>query len=152
MTSLPRPTCAPDNARQRETPRMIDAISSPPPAAMHAFMQTSGTAAPELQGMADKFNRLMVQEPDTAQYTDQHLSGRESAASAFVGAQEKIMYHTFDEVRRFGMEAPGMSLQDMAARHIDLTYQVAMVSVQFNAGVYMAQSSKSGLQTLMRNQ
>jgi type III secretion inner rod protein HrpB2 len=62
------------------------------------------------------------------------------------------MYHTFDEVRRFGMEAPGMSLQDMAARHIDLTYQVAMVSVQFNAGVYMAQSSKSGLQTLMRNQ
>jgi type III secretion inner rod protein HrpB2 len=131
---------------------MIDAISPAPSAAVHGFMQTAQTQPAELQGLSEKFNRLMAQEPDPTVYSEQHLSGRESPASAFVSAQEKVMYRTFDEVRRFSIEAPGMNLQDMAARHIDLTYQISMVSVQFNAGVYMAQSSKSGLQTLMRNQ
>jgi type III secretion inner rod protein HrpB2 len=131
---------------------MIDALSSPPAAAVHAFMTTSKTQGPEIQGLSDRFNRLMAQQPDPAAYSEHHLAGGVSPASAFVSAQERVMYSTFDEVRRFSVEAPGMSLQDVASRHIDLTYQVAMVSMQFNAGVYMAQSSKSGLQTLMRNQ
>lgn len=130
----------------------IDPVSSAPAAAVHAFMQKASAPATEIQGLADRFNQLMATDPDPAAHTDQHIAGRESAASAFVSAQERVMYRTFDEVRRFAVEAPGMGLQDMAARHIDLTYQIAMVSVQYNAGVYMAQSSKSGLQTLMKNQ
>lgn len=130
----------------------IDPVSSAPAAAVHAFMQKAAAPAADIQGLADRFNRLMAQEPGATAHAEHHHAGAESPATAFVAAQEKVMYRTFDEVRRFGIEAPTMGVQDMAARHIDLTYQIAMVSVQYNAGVYMAQSSKSGLQTLMKNQ
>jgi type III secretion inner rod protein HrpB2 len=107
---------------------------------------------PELQGLHDKFNRAMLLEPDPKIYSEQHLATSASPASAFVAQQEAVMRHTFDEVRRFSVEAPHMGVQDLAARHMELTYQMALVQVQFNAGVHMAQSSKSGLQTLMKNQ
>ena len=45
-----------------------------------------------------------------------------------------------------------MNPTELAAKHIELSYQLSMVQVQFNAGVYISQSSKSGLQTLMKNQ
>ena len=55
-------------------------------------------------------------------------------------------------VRAFTVQAPQMSMPELAARQIELAYQVSMTQMQFNAGVYVAQSSKSGLQTLMKNQ
>jgi len=134
---------------------MIDPLTStasPDALASHQLLTQAHSSGPELQGLSDRFNRLMAQEPDPGVYAEQHLSQHGSPASAFVAAQERVMYSTYDEVRKFSIEAPHMNMQDMAARHIDLTYQIAMVSVQYNAGVYMAQSSKSGLQTLMRNQ
>jgi type III secretion inner rod protein HrpB2 len=128
---------------------MIDPVSSATTTQVLGAAQQRG---PELQGLSDKFNRLMAQEPDPTIYSEQHLASQGSPASAFVRAQENAMRQTFDEVRKFSVEAPGMDMQQLAGRHIDLTYQIAMVHVQFNAGVYMTQSSKSGLQTLMKNQ
>jgi type III secretion inner rod protein HrpB2 len=113
---------------------------------------SAGARGPELQRLSEQFNRMMQREPDPTIYSEQHLATSETPASAFVRQQETVMRNTFDEVRRFSVEAPHMDMQSLAARHMDLVYQMALVQVQYNAGVHMAQSSKTGLQTLMKNQ
>jgi len=124
------------------------------PGAAHTaeLLGSASARGPELQGLSDKFNRAMQLEPDPKIFSEQHMANSDTPATAFVRQQEAVMRNTFDEVRRFQVEAPRLGVQDLAARHMDLTYQIAMVQVQFNAGVHMAQSSKSGLQTLMKNQ
>lgn len=118
----------------------------------HQLMQAAGQGTPQLQSTADQFNRLMAHEPDPSIYTEQHLMKGESNASHFVHAQETAMRDMFDQVRAFSTQAPTLDAHELAVRHIEMTYQMAMVQVQFNAGVYVAQSSKNGLQTLMKNQ
>jgi hypothetical protein len=87
----------------------------------------------------------------SAEHNDHSARGA-NVVSKFIGSQESIMRQTFDDVRAFSMNASNMDAQSMMSRHIELTYQVAMVQAQFNAGVYTAQSVKNGTQTLVKNQ
>ena len=105
----------------------------------------------EIGQLSERFDRLMAAEPELSRFSEQHLSGSGTPVTAFVKSQEALMQHAYDDVRRFSVEAPTLGPQELAARHIDLTYQLAMVQVQFNAGVYLSQSAKSGIQTLMKN-
>jgi type III secretion system HrpB2-like protein len=108
--------------------------------------------APATAAAVDHFNNLMAQQPQaSADHADPAVQGP-NAASKFIGAQESMMRQTFDDVRAFSMNASSMDAQSMMSRHIELTYQVAMVQAQFNAGVYTAQSVKNGTQTLVKNQ
>lgn len=110
------------------------------------------TNRPEaLNNLADQFSRMVQQQP-AAQVPNETEAGARSMVSHFIEAQEGVMRQTFDKVRAFSLEAPAMNPSELASRQIELTYQLAMVQVQFNAGVYISQSSKSGLQTLMKNQ
>lgn len=104
-----------------------------------------------LNDLADRFTRMVQQQP-TAPVPHDTEAGSRSMVSHFIEAQEGVMRQTFDKVRAFSLEAPAMNPSELASRQIELTYQLAMVQVQFNAGVYISQSSKSGLQTLMKNQ
>jgi type III secretion inner rod protein HrpB2 len=108
--------------------------------------------APATSAAVDRFNSLMEQQPHQLPSTPEHASRPGNAVTQFMGAQETMMRQTYDDVRAFSLAAPQMDAQTMAARHIELSYQLSMVQVQFNAGVYVAQSSKNGLQTLMKNQ
>jgi len=107
---------------------------------------------PELQSLSDSFNRMMAREPDPSIFSEQHLSQQGSVASHFIQAQETALRKTFDDVRALSVEAPHLGMSELVSRHIDLQYQIAATQMQYNAGVYLAQSSKSGLQTLMKNQ
>jgi type III secretion system HrpB2-like protein len=113
------------------------------------------TRAPATAAAVDHFNSLMAQQPHevqpSAEHNDHSAHGA-NAVSKFVGSQESMMRQTFDDVRAFSMNASNMDAQSMMSRHIELTYQVAMVQAQFNAGVYTAQSVKNGTQTLVKNQ
>jgi type III secretion inner rod protein HrpB2 len=129
---------------------MMD-VSSIGSVSVNQVMEQAGTKPDSLGGLADKFNRMMEVQPPTAAPHDTGV-GASSPISHFIGSQEALMRQTFDDVRSFSAEAPSMNPTDLAARHIELTYQLSMVQVQFNAGVYISQSSKSGLQTLMKNQ
>jgi type III secretion inner rod protein HrpB2 len=100
----------------------------------------------------DKFNSLMAQQPNEVPRLPESPSERANAVTQFVGAQEAMFQQTFHDVRQFAAQAPGMDVQTMVSRQIELQYQVAMTGLQFNSGVYMAQSSKNGIQTLMKNQ
>ncbi|MDR7149960.1 type III secretion inner rod protein HrpB2 [Hydrogenophaga palleronii] len=110
------------------------------------------TSRPEaLNDLADRFSRMMQQQP-AAPVPNETEAGSRSMVSHFIESQEGVMRQTFDKVRAFSLEAPAMNPSELASRQMELTYQLAMVQVQFNAGVYVSQSSKSGLQTLMKNQ
>ena len=126
-------------------------ISSISSISVNQVMDQAGTKPEALGGLADKFNRLMEIQPPAAAPHDTAV-GASSPISHFIGSQEALMRQTFDDVRSFSTQAPSMNPTELAARHIELTYQLSMVQVQFNAGVYISQSSKSGLQTLMKNQ
>jgi len=120
---------------------------------LHQVMEQAATRPSDLQGMSDRFNRLMSEHPPQPDvHTPSPGDDAGTPATRFVQAQEDALRQTYADVRAFSLQAPGMSMQAMSARHIELSYQLSMVQVQFNAGVYVAQSSKSGLQTLMKNQ
>ena len=104
-----------------------------------------------LDGLADKFNRMMEQQPP-APVPNDATTGHQTVVSHFVDAQDAVLRQSFDAVRTFSAQAPSMNPAELASRQIELSYQLSMVQVQFNAGVYISQSSKSGLQTLMKNQ
>lgn len=132
---------------------MIEAIQPISGAgAAQGVVQAADQRGPELQSLSDSFNRMMAKEPDPTIYSEQHLSQQGSVASHFVRAQETALRKTFDDVRSLSIDAPHLGMSELVSRHIDLTYQIAMTQMQYNAGVYLAQSSKSGLQTLMKNQ
>lgn len=104
-----------------------------------------------LGNLADRFSRMLQEQP-SAPVPNQTEAGSHSVVSHFLQAQEGVMRQTYDQVRSFSLQAPSMNPSELASRQIELSYQLAMVQVQFNAGVYISQSSKSGLQTLMKNQ
>jgi len=126
-------------------------VSSIGSISVNQVMEQAGTKPDSLGGLADRFNRLMEIQPPTPAPHDTAV-GASSPISHFIGSQEALMRQTFDDVRSFSMQAPSMSPTELAGRQIELSYQLSMVQVQFNAGVYISQSSKSGLQTLMKNQ
>ena len=114
-------------------------------------LDQAATRPDALGNLADRFSR-MVQEQPAAPTPQDTEAGSRSTVSHFIHAQEGVLRQTFDKVRSFSLEAPAMNPSELASRQIELTYQLAMVQVQFNAGVYISQSTKSGLQTLMKNQ
>ncbi|WP_423600149.1 hypothetical protein [Roseateles sp. MS654] len=127
----------------------IDAVSG---AASTQILDRAGASPDALNGLSDRFQRLMQEQPAAAAMPHDTEVGARSPVSHFIEAQEGVLRQTFDSVRSFSQQAPSMNPGELASRHIELSYQLAMVQVQFNAGVYVAQSSKSGLQTLMKNQ
>lgn len=114
-------------------------------------MDQASTRSEPLSHLADRFSRMMQEHPPAPAPQDTEVGSR-SVVSHFVASQEAVMHQTFDSVRAFSLQAPSMNPSELASRQIELNYQLAMVQVQFNAGVYVSQSAKSGLQTLMKNQ
>jgi type III secretion inner rod protein HrpB2 len=114
-------------------------------------LDQAATRPDALNHLADQFSRMVQQQP-APQVPNETQTGSHSVVSHFIQAQEGVMRQTFDKVRAFSLQAPAMNPSELASHQIELTYQLAMVQVQFNAGVYISQSSKSGLQTLMKNQ
>lgn len=129
----------------------VPAIGAVSGAAPTQVLDRAAAAPDALGGLSDRFQRLMM-EHSTAPAPHGTEVGERSPVSHFIEAQEGVLRQTFDSVRAFSQEAPAMNPGELASRHIALSYQLSMVQVQFNAGVYVAQSSKSGLQTLMKNQ
>jgi type III secretion inner rod protein HrpB2 len=110
------------------------------------------TTATPTDAAVDRFNNLMAQQPNEVPRLPDSPSERANAVTQFVGSQEAMFQQTFHDVRQFAAQAPHMDMQTMVSRQIELQYQIAMTHLQFNSGIYMAQSSKNGVQTLMKNQ
>jgi type III secretion inner rod protein HrpB2 len=110
----------------------------------HASPQQGPSAA-----LADKFAALMNRAPET---TAAESGSAPSIAQALL-QQDESMRKTLQDMHALAkVQTPDANDAEMTARQIELTYEIATVQFQFNAGVYLAQSSKNGLQTLMKNQ
>jgi type III secretion inner rod protein HrpB2 len=101
------------------------------------------------QALQDKFAALMDRVPEAS-------SAEASSASGLGHAllqQDEAMRKSLQDMHALAKANNiGANDNEITARQIELTYEIATVQFQFNAGVYLAQSSKNGLQTLMRGQ
>jgi type III secretion inner rod protein HrpB2 len=116
------------------------------------MLEKATARTPDMAALSEQFSRLMAKEPPVVEPVFPAGDGGVSPLSNFLQLQEGVMKQTYQDVRQFSVEAPTMNVHEMTARQIELQYQIAMAQVQFNAGVYVAQSGKTGLQTLMKNQ
>lgn len=98
--------------------------------------------------LVDRFNRLM----ETAPPPPSGGNGMPTALTDFVHQQQALYSKAGDMTAAFGRDATSMSMEQMAVRQIELVQAVGQAQMQFTAATAVAQGSKSGLQTLMKNQ
>ncbi len=125
---------------------MTDAIAAISP---QTIVETTSARSQPVQHAVDQFSQLMSTIPEMSV---QNLGGNDTVASKMLQHNEALMKQTFADVRAFTEQAPSMNQAELMSRHIALQFQMSSTQMQFNAGVYVAQSGKSGLQTLMKNQ
>ncbi len=126
----------------------IQAIS-----AQDVLKQAAGTT-PDLQAQAQRFEQLMAQQPqpEAAAQRPQAVSAADSTMGRTLHTLDDASRQVTADMQRFVAEAPHMDLQTLTTRSMELNLQVATQGLQFTACTSVAQSSKNGLQTLMKNQ
>ena len=112
-------------------------------------MQSASPQNGPSQGLAEKFAALMERVPEASSVEASSTSGLGHALLQ----QDEAMRKSLQDMHALA-KANNINANDneITARQIELTYEIATVQFQFNSGVYLAQSSKNGLQTLMRGQ
>ena len=119
---------------------------------VEGVLQQAAQPPQELHGLAAEFNRMMEHDPRALDYNRPDHNDHATVASEFLARQDRAMHQTVEDMHRFGVDAPNLSLPEMTARHIELVYEMATVQMQFNSSAYVAHSAKASLQTLMKNQ
>lgn len=119
------------------------------PVPANAVLDQAAARPAALEPLAQRFGELLQQAPDQAAHAP---PAGPNVISSYMAQQEHALKKTVADVRDLAVRAPYMGIEEVTARHMELTWQMAMVQLQFNAGVYVSQSSKNGLQTLMKNQ
>lgn len=114
-------------------------------------VRQAATPTPDLQAQALKFDQLMAREPQPAA-SHNALNHTDSTMSRTLHTLDDASRQVTADMQRFIAESPTMSLQEMTTRSMELNLQVATQGLQFSACTSVAQSSKNGLQTLMKNQ
>lgn len=119
--------------------------------AAHEVLRQSATPSPDLQAQAQRFEQLMAREPQ-AEPVNTPLNRPDSTMSHTLNTLDQASRQVTADMQRFIAESPAMDLREMTTRQMELNLQVATQSLQFSACTSVAQSSKNGLQTLMKNQ
>jgi type III secretion inner rod protein HrpB2 len=101
------------------------------------------------QELVQKFAALMDRVPESGAA---EAGGQPALAQALLKQDEAMRKSLQDMHALAKANTSNANDNEITARQIELTYEIATVQFQFNAGVYLAQSGKNGLQTLMRNQ
>jgi type III secretion inner rod protein HrpB2 len=97
--------------------------------------------------LVERFNRLMETAPPQVSG-----GGVPTALTDFVKQQQTLYTQADNKAAAFGRDAPSLSMEQLAIRQVELIQAVSQAQTQFTATTAIAQSSKSGLQTLMKNQ
>ncbi|HEX6703348.1 MAG TPA: hypothetical protein VF169_01205 [Albitalea sp.] len=124
----------------------IEAISS------QHLLEHAARPTSDLQSLSQRFDHLMMDDPSALQHNRPHHNDRDTAATAFVGKGEAMMRETFQGMHNLMLDAPRLNPEELAVRQMQMSLQVALAQFQFNACAHVAQSSKTGMQTLMKNQ
>lgn len=124
----------------------IQAISA------HEMIRQAASPTPDLQAQTQKFEQLMAREPQPDPSAAQAVGHTDSTMTKTLHTLDDASRQVTADMQRYVADAPNMNLQELTARSMELNLQVATQGLQFSACTSVAQSSKNGLQTLMKNQ
>ncbi|MCA8257243.1 type III secretion protein HrpB2 [Burkholderia sp. AU31624] len=128
----------------------IDPVSQLAPAALDATAATPAAAPPATTELGDKFTALMARAPMAPpEHAGSHLS---SSVSKAIEAQDVQFRHTIEDVGKLTADLPGMSMTEMTQRTIQMMYEMTSMQMNMQVKMSLAESSKSSVQTLMKNQ
>jgi len=116
---------------------------------VHRTFERASTQGPQVDRLATRFSDLLAQEPPTHTVPE---VGAPTVVSHLVGEHERTYHGLIKDLGRAAVDSQHMSPQQATLKQVELMFRVVNVSMQNNACVYVAQSSKNGLQTLMKNQ
>ncbi|SMQ95994.1 type III secretion protein HrpB2 [Xanthomonas fragariae] len=109
----------------------------------------SPMAAPN-QTLVNRFQALM-QSSSPLPPTMQRV-GEPSMLSRLVDVQNNGVRTMNEHVDAFSMQAPTMGMEEMVSQQMKLMNELTMVGFNLNVSVGVAQSGKSAVQTLFKNQ
>jgi type III secretion inner rod protein HrpB2 len=107
-------------------------------------------ADPSMQQLGDKFKSLM-QHPRMESPSHGQNDGT-NVVSKLVASQDAELQRSVDDVVKLSDRAEGMSMQEMTAATMKVTLELASTQLDMEAKMSVVDSSKSSLETLMKNQ
>jgi type III secretion inner rod protein HrpB2 len=110
----------------------------------------SGNAGATPQALADKFQSMMQQSPMSAPAVES--PGGTPIASKLVAAQDAELQRTVNDVSQLAEAAPTLSTNEMSASAIRITLELTSTQLDLQAKMGVVDSSKSAIETLMKNQ
>jgi type III secretion inner rod protein HrpB2 len=126
------------------------------PISAHELLRQTATPTPDITAQAQRFEQLMAQSPQAPQpevaAAPAPSPGHPTAMSSTIQSLDAASRHVVADIQKFVAESPAMDLQTLTSRSMELNLHVATQGLQFTACTSVAQSSKNGLQTLMKNQ
>ncbi|MFM0058455.1 type III secretion protein HrpB2 [Paraburkholderia phytofirmans] len=130
----------------------VNATTTALQASLEQMSQSAG-AAPAAQTtpeMADKFQSLMQKSPMSAPATPQQDGT--AVVSKLVASQDAELQHTVNDALQLAEQAPNMTMNEMSAGTIRMTLELASTQLDLEAKMGVVDSSKSAIETLMKNQ
>ncbi|MGF6851313.1 hypothetical protein [Paraburkholderia sp. CI3] len=104
----------------------------------------------------DKFQGLMGSQQDGSHaIVESHGAGASNAGnilSSAIESQDASMQQMMSDMNQFEQAAPTMSVQSMMAESGHMSMEIALTEANMQAKQGVVESSKSSLQTLMKNQ
>lgn len=110
----------------------------------------TGPAAQTSPELADKFQSLMQKGQMSAPATPQQDGT--AVASKLVASQDAELQHTVNDALQLAQQAPTMTMNEMSAGTIRMTLELASTQLDLEAKMGVVDSSKSAIETLMKNQ
>lgn len=127
----------------------VNATTTALQASLEQMSQGAG-AAQTTPEMADKFQSLMQKSPMSAPATPQQDGT--AVASKLVASQDAELQHTVNDALQLAQQAPNMTMNEMSAGTIRMTLELASTQLDLEAKMGVVDSSKSAIETLMKNQ
>jgi len=124
-------------------------ITSPMQVSATDILAQASAPGNSMAALSDKFASMMNRASEVPASESAEPS---TLASVLINQDETMRKNVQDMQDLAAAQTTGVSDKEMMQRQMELTFQITTAQFQFNAGVYLAQSSKTGFQTLMRNQ
>ncbi|OUE37354.1 type III secretion protein HrpB2 [Burkholderia territorii] len=129
----------------------IPPVAPVPPAAPGVSTVDAGAQpARPAQNLVDRFQSLM-RDAQPVPPSVLHAHGP-SAIDRVMGAQQAALEATFNHVDAFVSGAQSMSIAELSAHQMQLMSELTVATFNLNVGSGIAQSGKSAVQTLFKNQ
>ncbi len=119
-------------------------------ASLEAMSKPEAGGSAASPAAADKF-KAMMEKPSMAPPHEAQSSSMD-VASKLVAAQDAELQRSVTDAADFMQRAPEMNLNEMNAGSIRLTYELAATQLDMEAKMGVVNSSKSSIETLMKNQ